>query len=57
MHAAVVVFGDGTVSALVGSGVTVVVVVVAVIVVVVVAVEAVVVEAAITNTPQLAQVS
>lgn len=55
MHAAVVVFGDGTVSALVGSGVTVVVV--AVIVVVVVAVEAVVVEAAITNTPQLAQVS
>jgi hypothetical protein len=55
LHAAVVVFGDGTVSALVGSGVTVVVV--AVIVVVVVAVEAVVVEAAITNTPQLAQVS
>jgi hypothetical protein len=55
LHAAVVVFGDGTVAALVGSGVTVVVV--AVIVVVVVAVEAVVVEAAITNTPQLAQVS
>jgi hypothetical protein len=55
LHAAVVVFSDGTVSALVGSGVTVVVA--AVIVVVVVAVEAVVVEAAITNTPQLAQVS
>jgi hypothetical protein len=47
LHAAVVVFGDGTVSALVGSGVTVVVV--AVIVVVDVAVEAVVVEAAITK--------